>query len=249
MTGAALRSVAEAFWTEVGAPEPFPRSLESSVVWALPVAVLEVRRLSVRTAEEWLRRLGAPLVLACRDRSLKGCLISYGGKGLVLVDGHDPEDERRFSLAHEVSHFLLDYLLPRRRTVERLGESVREVLDGKRRPTVEERVDALLGDVNIGVHTHLLERNPEGTIDRTEILSVESRSDLLALELLAPASEVRRRIPDLERSSGFHQVAERTADVLIDEFGLPERIAHGYGLSLCRSWFGGPSFQEWLGLR
>lgn len=243
-----MRAVAEDFWTEVGQPEPYPRDLKDSVIWALPVAVLEMRRLTVGSVEDWLRWQDIPLTFGCQDRSLRGCLVSFGGKGLVLLDGNDPEDERRFSLAHEVAHFLLDYLLPRRRAIERLGACIVEVLDGRRPATAQERVDALLGDVPVGTHTHLLERTASGTIGRAGIMGVESRADRLALELLAPEAEVRRRVPDVGRLRVFGQAVGHTTNVLRDAFGLPPRIAEGYGTSLCRSWYGGPSFGEWLGL-
>ncbi len=244
-----LRAVAEWLWDEVGQPEPYPRDLLEPIIWALPAAVMEMQPLSVASAESWLRRQGAPFTFGCSDRSIRGGLISFGGKGLVLIEKADPESERRFSLAHEVSHFLLDYLLPRRRAIQFLGGSVAEVLDGYRRPSTKERVDALLVDVPVGVHTHLMKRNADGDIEQTTIMNIEGRADRLALELLAPADEVRHRVPNHGRSRIFWQTVDQTVSVLVDQFGLPQRIADAYALSLCRSWYGGPSFQEWVGFR
>ena len=188
-----------------------------------------------------------PFGLGCHDRSLRACLVSYGGRGLIFLDATDSENELRFSLAHEVSHFLLDYLLPRRRAIGHLGSGVTEVLDGKRQPTVGERVGAILADVPIGVHAHLMERTAAGTIGRAPVLDVESRADRLALELLAPGAEVKRRVADLRGWESFQQTIADTVGVLVDAFGLPSQIADGYGQSLSRSWYGGPSFREWLG--
>jgi Zn-dependent peptidase ImmA (M78 family) len=248
MVDETLRSVAEGFWARVGAPEPYPRCLEASVLWALPVAILKVRDLSVDSVEAWLRRRGVPFGLGCHDRNLRACLVSYGGRGLIFLDATDPEDELRFSLAHEISHFLLDYLLPRRRAIARFGSGVTEVLDGRRQPLVSERIDAVLADVPIGVHTHLMDRTAAGIIGRTAVLDVESRADRLALELLAPEDEVRRRVADLGGSETFQQAVTNVVNVLVDAFKLPPQIAEGYGRSLCRSWYGGPSFREWLGV-
>ena len=167
---------------------------------------------------------------------------------MIFLDATDSEDELRFSLAHEVSHFLLDYLLPRRRAIGRLGSGVTEVLDGRRRPTVGERVDAVLTNVPIGVHAHLMERAAAGGIGRAAVLDVESRADRLALELLAPGVEVKRRVADLRRSENFQQTVANTVGVLVEAFGLPPQIADGYGQSLSRLWYGGPSFKEWLGV-
>lgn len=249
MTEPALWAVAEDFWAGAGQQEPYPRELLGAVTWALPVAVLKLRHLSVASAEDWLKRQGAPLALGCNDRSLRGCLVAFGGKGLVLLEEDDPNDERRFSLAHEISHFLLDYLLPRRRAFDRFGDRIAAVLDGHRRPTTNERVDAILSDAPVGVHTHLMERTSGGTIGQAGIVSAESRADRLALELLAPEAEVKRRAFDVAHPASFQWAVDQTVGLLIDVFGLPPRIADGYGLSLCRSWYGGPSFQEWFGLQ
>ncbi len=248
MTDEALRSVAEGFWAQVGEPEPYPRTLETSVLWALPVAISTTRDLSVDSVEDWLRRRGVPFGLGCHDRNLRACLVSYGGRGLIFLDATDTEDELRFSLAHEVSHFLLDYLLPRRKAIARFGSGVTEVLDGRRRPLVSERVDAVLADVPIGVHAHLMERTAASTIGRAAVLDVESRADRLALELLAPEAEVKRRVADLRGSENFQRAVADTVGVLVEAFGIPPQIADGYGQSLCRSWYGGPSFREWLGV-
>jgi hypothetical protein len=221
--------------------------LETSVLWALPVAISKTHDLSVDSVEDWLKRRGVPFGLGCHDRSLRACLVSYGGRGLIFLEAADTEEELRFSLAHEVSHFLLDYLLPRRRAIGRFGSGVTEILDGRRRPTAGERVDAVLANVPIGVHTHLIERTVAGGNGRAAVLDVESRADRLALELLAPEAEVKRRVADLGGRESFQQTVHYTVGVLIDTFGLSSQIADGYGLSLCRSWYGGPSFREWLG--
>jgi hypothetical protein len=247
MADEALRAVAEGFWAQVGEPEPYPRTLEASVLWALPVVISKSRDLSVDSVEGWLRRRGVPFGLGCHDRSLRACLVSYGGRGLIFLEATDTEEELRFSLAHEVSHFLLDYLLPRRRAIRRFGSGVTEILDGRRRPTAGERVDAFLANVPIGVNAHLMERAVVGSIGRAVVLDVESRADRLALELLAPEAEVKLRVADLGGRGSFQQTVNNTVDVLIDTFGLSSKIADGYGLSLCRSWYDGPSFREWLG--
>ena len=80
------------------------------------------------------------------------------------------------------------------------------------------------------------------------MLDVESRADRLALELLAPEAEVKRRVADLRRSEDFQQTVANTVGVLVDAFRLPSQIADGYGQSLSRSWYGGRSFKEWLGV-
>lgn len=55
-----------------------------------------------------------------------------GSRNFVLLDDADTPAEQRFSLAHEVAHFLLDYLQPREATRRKLGETALEVVDGLR---------------------------------------------------------------------------------------------------------------------
>ena len=52
------------------------------------------------------------------------------GTAYCLVDANDPDNERRFTTAHELAHFLLDYAEPRRKAIEALGEGIVPVLDG-----------------------------------------------------------------------------------------------------------------------
>jgi hypothetical protein len=248
MTEGWLERMVEEFWARAEGPEPFPRNLERPILWALPLAVLKLPRLWVSDAEVWLQRRGIPFRLGCADRPLRGCLIAYGGRGCVLLDGADPEEERRFSLAHEAAHFLLDYLQPREQAVAQLGAAILEVFDGLRGPTVDERVDAVLGHASIGVHTHLMERQPDGVLGCGRIAGAESQADRLAVELLAPAAEVQRRVARIGPPSSFQGGVDLTVDVLTSDFGLPAVVAGPYAKLIIRSWRGGPSFREWLGL-
>jgi hypothetical protein len=163
---------------------------------------------------------------------------------MVFLDGSDPEDELRFSLAHEVGHFLIDYVWPRDRAIKRLGPGISEVLDGRRLPSIEERVDAVLGDAPIGVHTHLMDRLPSGEIGCGRISGVEHRADRLALELLAPQDMVLRRLwPRTPSQLASNQQLE---PVLHEDFGLPRPVAREYAHFLIGASRRPPSVREWL---
>ena len=237
------------FWEAAGGPERFPRRLEEAVLWALPLAVLKLSRLWVADVEDWLANRGIEFRLAVPNRSLRGCLVAHAGKGIVLLDGTDPEDEQRFSLAHESAHFMVDYLEPRQKALTAMNESIVEVLDGLRPATREERINALLTGQTIGVHTHLMDREPDGRIGCRDTAGAEGRADRLALELLAPASEVRRR---LARGAGpqasYDERVRRTLGLLAGTFGVPLPVADDYARWLCRVWFGEADVREWLGM-
>ncbi len=244
MTALWLSETVSRFWSLAGEEESFPRSLERSVALALPLAIVKLPRLRLRGVEEWLRRRGISCQLAVGDRLLRGCLAAYRGTGLVFIDGADSADEVRFTLAHEVAHFLVDYQMVRERAAQRLGPAIFEVLDGLRPPTREERVHAILSSAALGLHLHLMERSAHGCTE-DGIDEAERRADRLALELLAPAEEVRRRLIERRRPASI----EAAVEVLSLEMGLPAAVAREYAPVVVPEGRTPPSFIRQLGFR
>jgi hypothetical protein len=191
----------------------------------------------------YAEKSGLPYRFPGRDRRLSGCLLAYKDIGIIFIDSNLPEEERRFTLAHELAHFLLDYRAPRLRALAALGEGIRPVLDGLRPATIEERVHAVLEGTPLGVMGHLMER-PTAGLPSSAVLGIESRADRLALELLAPASVVTDKANALQGVSHRERVAA-LADVLVREHGLPAGISRKYASSLLRN-SGGSSFRDWL---
>jgi hypothetical protein len=216
-----VTDLAAAFWQAAGAPEPFPRSLRRSIARGLPMTVVSLPGLGVDKVRDWLEEhhVGCP----CRvnDRPLRACLAARGGWGYVFLDGTDPEDEQRFSLAHELAHFLRHYWQPRRQASHRLGPQVLDVFDGVRPPTAAERLHAVLAGVPLGFHWHLMQRDTPDS----RIALAEDDADRLACELLAPADAVARH------AGGTWALAcpELLAALLRDVFGLPLPQALAYG--------------------
>ena len=222
MTALWVQEAAERFWAEAGgAPPGWPRDLRRAVALALPLAVVDLPRLRVATMKAWLAQRGIALPIAERDRSVRACLLVRQGRGMVFLDGADPDDERRFSLAHEVAHFLAEYVLPRERAVGRLGSRILPVLDGHRAPSPAERVDALLAGVALGLKLHLMERTPDGHLPEAAVSAAERRADALALELLAPSEVVRSGL-----TAGLSRADQEA--ILRATFGLPAAVARAY---------------------
>src|SRR5947209_7799628 len=113
-----VQELASAFWAEAG-DEAFPRSLRAPMARALPLSIVSLPDLRVRHIDGWLRRQSVLCALEAHDRALRACLVAFRGHGLIFLDGGDPLDEQRFSLAHELAHFLRDYQQPRARASER----------------------------------------------------------------------------------------------------------------------------------
>ncbi len=241
-----VSGIAIDFWTQSGVKMPFPRVLEPAVFVVLPLAVVRLPRLRLRTAVEWLSRHGIAHCNVASDRPLHGYLIARAGLGVVFLDGTDPHDEQHFSLAHEVAHFLYDYLRPRSLAIRALGSGIEQALDGLRSPTAEERLAGVLRGVPLGVYSHLGRRSSHGHIEDPKILDIEDKADQLALELLAPlagvVASIQNRLPLRDGQS------ENAVESLLRErYGLPQGIAQVYARTVLSVAQSGRSFREWLG--
>jgi IrrE N-terminal-like domain len=216
--------IADAFWSEVGAREPFPRRLLGPIAEATFLSVIFVPRPTIAAVQERICEMGIDWDLKVADRPLRACLLAGNGHGLIFVDGTDPENEQRFSIAHELAHFLRDYLSLRRRVCKRLGASALDVLDGARSPTADERIHAILSRTALGFHYHLMDRRLGARPLSGPIADAEESADRLAYELLAPADQVASMVAAVTRCPDGKMVA----DVLVDHFGLPEQQASHY---------------------
>jgi len=215
-----VTELADAFWAAAGIREPVPRALRRPIARALQMAIISLPQLRLRHVLDWLRRHAIGCPCTAPDRGLHACLAAWKGWGYVFLDGADPEDEQRLSLAHELAHFLRHYWRPRRLARRKLGEQSLDVFDGRRPPTGGERVHALLASVPIGFHLHLLDRDPQGGLPADTVLAAEEEADRLAYELLAPAEEILNR--------GGSRRGQALAELLRIDFGLPAAHALRY---------------------
>jgi hypothetical protein len=219
-----VQELADEFWTLAGGEGSFPRDLRRAVSRATLLSVKGLAGLSIGKVSDWLRRQGVPCLAKERDRALRACLFARDGCGFLFLDADDPEAEQRFSLAHELAHFLRHYHQPRRRAVVKFGIQILDVFDGKRPPTPEERLHALLRNVRVGEHVHLLARDDGQRVASASVAAAEEDADLLACELLAPAplvvQQTQRRTIRASRDAAEHQ--------LQTTFGLPPTMAAWY---------------------
>lgn len=211
--------LAGSFWARAGTP-PFPRDLRHAVS-VVPLSVIGMKGVSVAAVRAWFERVGLSVPFTEADRSLRACLVAWQGEGFAFLDESDPPDEQRFSLAHELGHFLRDYLQPRETVAHRLGRESLEVLDGLRPPTPSERLDAVLRNVSLGPFAHLLRRDDSGRPLTPVERDAEAAADRLAFELLAPVSAV-----------GEEGDREALVTRLVSVFGLPPEPAARYAAIL-----------------
>ncbi len=214
------------FWANVGKLEPFPRDLRRPIARAVPVSIVLLGGLRLDSVRDWLRDNGIGCPCDERDRPLRACLAAGRGHALIFLDGTDPADEQRFSLAHELAHFLRHYWRPRKLACRRLGNEVAAVFDGERPPTSRERLHALLKNVPLGFRLHLMRRGPRSELLDAGIAQAEEEADLVAYELLAPIRNVHAevRVRAVEGDAG----RARLMQVLQSVFGLPQEPATHY---------------------
>jgi hypothetical protein len=193
--------------------DSYPRDLRPCIHSRTPLVILERPSLRLQTVRETLAQLRIGVCVSEPDRPLRACLFCRLGSGFIFLDSTDPPDEQRFSLAHELAHYLADYDAVRRRVVQQLGPATLEVLDGKRAATFDEQLHSVLRNVAVGPHFHVMERDDSGRPKSHSEREAEERADRLAFELLAPAKLL---------------FANSDPTQLMTEFGLPARETAKY---------------------
>lgn len=212
-----VSDLAARFWSLAGPPPEPPRDLSQSITDTLPLGIIRRDGLTLTRVTEFLHRQGLPVLEFAQDRPLQAALFAWQGQGYIFVDSTDCEDERRISLAHELAHYLRDYDEPRQRAVRSLGPTAREILDGIRPPTFEERMAALFRRVLLEPHLHLMNRNATGRPSSEVEQAAEDGADRLGFELLAPANGF------VDETSPFRLIQR-----LVAEFRFPVPSARRY---------------------
>lgn len=215
-----VSELAGIFWTRARHVESFPRTLRRPSARGFQFSVVLLPELTITAAMKWLIQCGIICELPGQNRLLRACLVARWGHGIAILDGDQTDDELRFSLAHELAHFLKDYWFLRGEVQRRLGVAALEVMDGQRLPTADERLHALLRNIPLGFHVHLMDRDRDGTITSGLIAESEENADRLAYELLAPADHIfARGVPRSDRV---------LTDKLQSFYGLPRLQASRY---------------------
>jgi hypothetical protein len=224
-----LEPLAQQFWTDTGLPDSFPRPIERAVSRSLPLTIVKLPEVTVRHIEQYLTQRGLSGPLPQDNRDMMGCLFAYRGHGIIFVCGGDDAAEQRFTIAHDAAHFMMDYLVPRETIIRELGGDVVDILDGHRPATIAERGMALLRQVRLGPHVHILPRGSlhdcaspcDGSFDSQFVQPAEDGADALGLELVAPRQVVLAMMKQFARD---YPRPEHQCDLLGAFFGLPPHV-------------------------
>jgi hypothetical protein len=216
-----LRELAAAFWDEVPRQVRDARDFEAAATWSMPLAVIVMSPLTLAGIRDWFADHEIPVAGDQHSGRVQGFLVAWRGVGIVFCDGTADAAERRFTLAHEVGHFLLDYDRPRRRVLRDAPELL-EVVDGVRRVTPSDRAQALLARVPLGVHTQVLDDSRPGQDDPAG----EDEASRFALEVLAPWHEVIAAARDLAAApTPYRETLGRATSLISGRFVMPPYAA------------------------
>ena len=234
------------FWRRAGGRSTPPVDIGYAAVCALEVAVWPITGLTTRTAVDNLRRVGITCSDIGDERELHGCVAIGPSGGLILVETRDSDAQKRFTIAHELSHYILEVHRHRQRAKRRMGDDYVGVLYGSRQATSTERIDAWLNNVRSAPTTHFMDRAADGGYGCGPTLEAECVADRLAIELIAPRAEVSRAMPDC-RKLPFRDLVHEAQRIAERQFGLPGAVADSYASRLVWTLTGGPSTADRFG--
>jgi hypothetical protein len=240
-----IDDVAARFWEELGEEEPFPRNLETAILYGRRrLSVESVLGLRPRVVQAWLHARGHRVELQTHDRRLNGCLYAIRGRVFIFLEKDLSASQRRVVLGHEFGHFLLDYEAPRQRAERRLGPTLLPVLDGERPATIAEQVSATLAGLSMEPYVHFMDRNPDGRYVEP-VSELERRADAMSLELLAPWRAV---LAEMQLKCTWPGEITQWEEHLANRFGLPHGWAQHYAACLIAKARGHLTFSQALGL-
>lgn len=210
-------------------PMTYPLDLEAAVPLVFPASVVTLQRLNLQKMYAWFAEHGQLITQIDQPlRELLGAVLINRGNATIFVDDDLSVAERRFTIAHEFSHFMIEHQYPREYGKAVLGESFIDILDGKALITPKAQLAAMRHGISIQPYQHFMHREVNGAITQHRVSQAEHSANLLALELLAPCQIILQRCSS--RVMSIMQ-AEITAD-LLDTFALPPQIAQDYATQL-----------------
>ncbi len=241
--------VARQFWELAGAMPTYPCDPEEVLRRVRPSSLeltcAGLLGLNVRGVNAAMREQGIRLPpIDGPNRAMPGCLLAECGRGYLFYNAAVAPAEQRFTKALLLARFLDTYHLPRERALERLGASVRPVLDGHRSPTLEEQTHALMASVRLSNLAQLVVYVDEPSTS-TAALQIEQHIERIARELLAPAALLREQLRGFVPRIGGASRLDWLTLLLREEYGLTESLAQGRARELIRD-HGDSSLLDWI---
>lgn len=237
---------ADWFWKRVNDGPVFPVDIGYAAMCALEVYVEEVADLTTGAAVSRSKHFNAQDHENIGERRIHGCLIVGRSGAAILVERNDNEREKRFTIAHEAAHFIVEVRRLQERAACKLGHDLTDVLHGIREASPTERIDAWLHNVRADGFVHFMDRTPSGEYGCVRTKDAERLADDLAVEILAPRSALIESLSSFGRMD-FSESLITARHVAERRFGLPSIIAEWYANRIVWQLNGGPSTAERFG--
>jgi len=235
------------FWKRAGGrPDP-PVDIGYAATCALEVGIRPIDGLTPVTAADHLRRVGIECADGVDERELHGCIAVGPHGATILVEMRDDDAQRRFTITHELSHYILEVHRHHQRAERWMGQDYVDILYGSREATPTERIDAWLNGVRSSAFTHFMDRDSNGGYGCGNALEAECSADRLAIEILAPRAEMVSVVSDYEKLP-FRDLVDATRRIAEQRFGLPYAVAVPYVDRIAWRLTRGPSTAERFGL-
>ena len=245
--GVSVSYWADWFWKRAGGRSGFPIDIGYAAMSALEVYVEEMADLTTGAAASRNVGIGSRVPEKIDERRIHGCLIVGRSGAAILVERNDNEKEKRFTIAHEAAHFIVEVRRLQERAACKLGHAFTDVLHGLREATPNERIDAWLHNVRADAFVHFMDRTPSGEYGCVRTRDTECLADDLAIEILAPRLALMESLSSFG-PMGFSESLITAQCIAERRFGLPAEIAERYANSVVGQLRGGPSTAERFGI-
>lgn len=200
------------------------------IVCAYPLRVAELSNLTYRKAADFLiaetgQQVPVPQEDDCR---LAGFLYVYEFAGVfygcILVKRDDPVVRRRFTIAHELGHYVLHFLPALERTIEGNNTDFVVMTEGL---TYSEN-NATDDEIAVGrvVFTRSAGSSTKGLV--VDVRQMELEANQFAAELLMPSDACAKRVNQYAERFGNNRqaLAKRIAsDFLVSQAAMQRRLA------------------------
>ena len=249
---AQIEKIAADFRAKAGLPQDPPYDIAKAAKLILPLQVIEIAGLDLEKIRQWLRHRNLVDTIddiEAGNRTVHGFILTQRGSGLIFVDSEDLEAEQRFTIAHEVSHFLIDHKIPRQKIISRFGDRLEKIMDGELPLKRSDELFALIKGADIHQRTRSIENDGDGSFRSWINFIAENEADGLALELLAPQQAVVSEILSGKKSLPHQVFTVRCRKLLEQRYGLPTHVAQQYAAELAYFVTNGTSLLRKLGYK
>lgn len=223
---------------------PYSLDLAKDLVDSLGIWVENLEHLSFPIVQEWHRKKDFCFDGDYHDREIHGFLKVAGGAAVIFINASDSYAQRRFTLAHELAHFLIEQKWVSEWIRGSLGGAIEDKWSRGSDLDTEDRLLGVLKGIPLKSQEHLLDSTGESVLKRERISLAEWHADLLAFELLAPMD----RLLEEARSAGHEATTAKSHDLLVSKYLFPQQEAKVYARLIADKIYPNGAIRDWLGM-